>query len=216
MEIQSGENPGHQYRQIVDYNRGMAYQVLEMAAKDGNLELIRYLLSRRDWSSQLNDALHEDAKHGHLDIVRELIQAGARKLDRALLVAVSCGKASVQLVQELISAGAEDLDNALFHASCFSQAEVVHCLIQASATNLDASLIEAAKFGQVNTARILISAGATDFTVISKALQEAGRYISMIDQLGLGLLSAYKDGLDKQGMIDLLNQVRSGEYTGDD
>jgi hypothetical protein len=164
-------NPGQRYRQIQEYY-AYPYDYLSRAAKQGRLEVVRYLLQRshqqydadianvkaqgygpdfvewfvNDRHNRLNDALNQAAKAGQRQVVNALFEAGADDFD---ILRYPAYQGNLAWVCQLIQAGATgltELNWALEMAAQAGHLNVVQELIKAGANNVDTALQLARQF----------------------------------------------------------------------
>ncbi|MEP6925170.1 MAG: ankyrin repeat domain-containing protein [Pyrinomonadaceae bacterium] len=156
---------------------------LVMAAFDGDLELVQKLLrenvdvNAKEENSNGITALHAAIENGSVEVVRELLQAGAkpnaRTASRRTPLMSLDGDAKPELVQLLLTYGArvnstdDDKAGVLLNAvRNYAEPEVLEMLIQAGA-KVDAAdkegktaLIEAASDDNLEAVKVLLGAGA--------------------------------------------------------
>ena len=112
-------------------NGGVLGQTLVHAATAGGLRDVRFLLAAgADANSDDGLPLLIAAHHGHMAVMTALLDAGARKVEQALVNAVGAGQvpaAALLLVRGVNIHYRSDL--ALRHAACFGQLESVAFLL---------------------------------------------------------------------------------------
>ena len=181
---------GCRYNKVIDVERLLqepqdpnGYVYLDVAAKNGHLEVVRLLLeagANKERKGKTGaTALILAAETGRLEVVRLLLQAGADKDaanengKTALILAAE--KGHLEVVQLLLEAGA-DQDSAmtggataLMLAAQNGKLEVVRMLLEAGAAKDAATtaLMIAAKKGQTEVVRLLLEAGADRDAAIS-------------------------------------------------
>ena len=118
--------------------------VLRTAVREGNTELLEYLVNTHLSGLELNDALCQAAEQGQVQCLERLIKAGANDLNCALYAAAKLSQ--TQSFQFLIKAGANDLNGALYAAALQENLKSRDDLIQLGA-DLSKVLLTAAREG---------------------------------------------------------------------
>lgn len=132
-------------REVLNNGATNLDDALYAAARTNDLALLTELLHAEDWPEEgieeFNNALIIAARHGYLDAIREIINAGATNLGEALVNAATSNHLNV--VQFLINTGAidpMDIDWALRQAAYHGRLEIVRELVEHGATDLEDAL----------------------------------------------------------------------------
>ncbi|WP_422449378.1 MULTISPECIES: ankyrin repeat domain-containing protein [unclassified Endozoicomonas] len=162
--------------QGVDINLPEAFGKLspiELAATEGFVELVSCLIERgaKDLNSSLLFATH----HGHVNVVRKLIDNGAdinhaieiilrdRLIRYTPLVSSVTSESAAQLVKLLLSKDAKVTGEALWVAIGFGKLDIVKLLIthKVDVNAMDGWIIcSAARYNQLETVKLLLANGA--------------------------------------------------------
>lgn len=102
-------------------------EAFEVAAKNGHLNIIEYLLTKfQPTTHDLNVAMNWAAERGHLEIVKYLVGKGARSFSSALEYSASSGH--MDIVKYLVSKSDENLRYAIYAADRRNHGEIVNYL----------------------------------------------------------------------------------------
>lgn len=202
-------NPFHRYLEIWRRQRDPDIG-LRLASMNGDLTLAQYWLSRGAY--QLKDSLYEAASHGHLDIVKLLIQVAPKyhkfiDINNALEGAAEKGHLNV--VKYLVDHGATNLNSPLVSAASKGYTDIAQYLISKGATNLNDALVWAAYTGNLDLIKYAISQGATD---LNDALEQAaaGGNLQVVDHLishGANDLNGALAYAAQEGHLDVVHDL---------
>ncbi len=96
------------------------------ASKHGHLDVVKFIVESKIWDCDLDIALVYASQHGQLNVVQFLIKYGASDLDTALWYA--CGEGHLNVVKFLIHSGATDFHSAFCSAQGYNHQEIMDYL----------------------------------------------------------------------------------------
>jgi Ankyrin repeats (3 copies) len=126
----------------------------------------------KDRKDIFNWAMDEAAEGGHMEIVKLMIEKGARYFNDAMVKASKGGQ--LEIVKLMIEKGATDFNSAMVYAARGGHMEIVKFMIEKGATNFNWAMAFAAKGGQMEIVKFMIEKGATDFNWATAAAAEGG------------------------------------------
>lgn len=150
------------------YNNKYGMSSLMYAAKIGNMEIVKELLNFG--AKDFNFAFYMACLEGYWDIAQTFINEGADNYDLALSYAAIGGQ--LNIVEELINLGAKDINSALVSACEGNNFEVVKYLIENGANVNTKAYIEPYRYYEGAERKYPIT--ATTDTNIIKELVNAG------------------------------------------
>ena len=98
------------------------------------------------------------AEIGNIEMLRELINFGAKDIDMAFNIA--CREGHWDMAKELMNAGASNYNIAISYASFGGQLEIVKELINLGAKDINSALVSACENGNIEIINYLIEMGA--------------------------------------------------------
>ncbi len=131
--------------------------------ENNDIEAIRQIL--RDGenintynSENVMSPLMYASKVGNIDIVRELLNFGAKDYEYAFYIACEYGHWNI--AKELMQVGEVNLNIALSYASFGGQIEIVNNLIEYGATDINSALVSASEGNHLDIINLLLEKGA--------------------------------------------------------
>jgi ankyrin repeat protein len=164
----------------LDIRREYHDEAMHFASMMGNLELVKYIVSK---GTKVNDyTLHVASQYGHLELVKYFVSKGVNiesQDNKSLRLASTHG--NLEVVKYLVSKGAniQAVQNyALRLASGEGHLEVVKYLVSQVKEGYTDALYYAIQGGHLEIVQFLISKGANIRANNCKALQVATRYFN--------------------------------------
>ena len=147
------------------YNNKYGMSSLMYAAKIGNMEIVKELL---DFGAKDFDfAFYTACMEGYWDIAQKFIENGANNYDMALSYAAIGGQ--LDIVKELINLGAKDINGALVSACEGNHIELVKYFIENGANVNTKTYIEPYRYYEGTERKYPITA-ATDINIINELI----------------------------------------------
>ena len=147
------------------YNNKYGMSSLMYAAKIGNMEIVKELL---DFGAKDFDfAFYTACMEGYWDIAQKFIENGANNFDIALSYAAIGGQ--LDIVKELIDLGAKDINGALVSACEGNHIELVKYFIENGANVNTKTYIEPYRYYEGTERKYPITA-ATDINIINELI----------------------------------------------
>ena len=147
------------------YNNKYGMSSLMYAAKIGNMEIVKELL---DFGAKDFDfAFYTACMEGYWDIAQKFIENGANNFDIALSYAAIGGQ--LDIVKELIDLGAKDINGALVSACEGNHIELVKYFIENGANVNTKAYIEPYRYYEGTERKYPITA-ATDINIINELI----------------------------------------------
>ena len=147
------------------YNNKYGMSSLMYAAKIGNMEIVKELL---DFGAKDFDfAFYTACMEGYWDIAQKFIEEGANNFDIALSYAAIGGQ--LDIVKELINLGAKDINGALVSACEGNHIELVKYFIENGANVNTKTYIEPYRYYEGTERKYPITA-ATDINIINELI----------------------------------------------
>ncbi len=157
---------------------------LRIAAMNGHLEVVKYLISLNHYDDDYTLALEGAAGRGHLDVVKYLVSQGVNIHNNAMESAVEGGRLNV--IQYLLSEGVEYTDRWLLLAARYGRLNAVKYFVELGG-NVQAdnnrAIQDAVANGDINMIKYLISAGADFRTNQILRLAIANGYLDVVKYL---------------------------------
>ena len=195
--------------ELADYSVMDPMELLNEAAKDGDLRVALYIIDSASITDELiNKALLTASGYGNLNIVNMLIEVGATSYNEALKEAAMYGYLDV--VNRLIEV-ASDYNTALKLAARYNHLDVVSKLIDAGATDWCMALSFASERGHLDVVEKLLEI-ADDVSDIGDSMiwaSESG-YLDIVNVLIKSGASAYEDSVEyaaAEGHLDVVNML---------
>lgn len=136
------------------------------ACADGNLELVQQIFENPEQpigaGKYLDEALFTACKNGHLNVVKYLVEHGARRLDWALLV--TCVHGHLPVVKYLVDQGADNFDNALCHSYGGGHLHIVEYLTEFGGYDKSVAMTYASINGQLESVKRLVEKEKVEVT----------------------------------------------------
>lgn len=164
-DIESVKNILRDGNNLDIYNNKYGMSSLMYAAKIGNMEIVKELL---DFGAKdFNFAFYMACMEGYWDIAQKFIEEGANNFDIALSYAAIGGR--LDIVEELINLGAKDINGALVSACEGNHLELVKYFIESGANVNTKAYIEPYRYYEGTERKYPITA-ATNINIINELI----------------------------------------------
>lgn len=149
------------------------------AAANGHLHVLETIM--QTWNAPLTDLniiMAYAAGWGHIQMVKRLLQLGARDYNSGMKAAAQGGHRDI--VHLMVDNGAKDYNSAMMAAAIGNRLDIVELMITLGANNYDLVMTCAATDGYINIVRRMLQVGATgyDVTMVNAA---AGGYHDIVE-----------------------------------
>jgi Ankyrin repeats (3 copies) len=171
-----GYNPEDFYKEYKD-NKYIFDYVMDKAAYGGHMEIVKLMIEKG--ARYFDDAMRFAAKEGHMEIVKLMIEKGTAMFDDAMYWAA--GEGHMEIVKLMIEKGATDFDTTMAYAAEGGHMGIVKFMIEKGATDFDTTMAYAAEGGQMKIVKLMIEKGATDFNWAMASAKEG--HMEIVDYL---------------------------------
>lgn len=180
-----------------------AKNALEIAASDGNMDLVRRFVTL---ASDMDTALIRAAERGHHDVVRFLLDRGATGPETALNAAAE--RCRRDMFQYITSNYVIDIDTILREASRMDDVGLVERCVLMGAKDLNGALANAVDHRRTPNVKLLLDFGAND-------IQTASGFLDSGDHMTRLVLAMHENGsfMSHHGLISAIIMYRNDLVT---
>jgi ankyrin repeat protein len=169
LELAVDQNRLTIIRELLSQGVPVTSEAIRIAATREYPAVLHMLVTAAPSNLDLNPALADAAYRGNLDLVNQLIQAGATDVTTALSRAAFDGHQDV--VRALLRRDHVNPNPALESAAYGGHIDIIRDLLAAGATAVNPALIGAAIGDHLDAVKLLVSAGANNFDDVFETLQ---------------------------------------------